>query len=155
MRKIRNFTNPTDARTAQQLTTQIATFETNVDAEVTDLRQKKLELSVIATAASKEQTVSHTDPPGTTVLVPGSLDLAPGESLGVDTKSASLTVRLAAPSAKNAGQIAVLVKRDAANTVTLDPNGAALINNAPTLALTAVGLYFILSDGEGYWASNG
>jgi hypothetical protein len=136
LRKLREFTDPTDARTARQLTRQLGELEENVAVETADIRTGML-------PALKAKDDSTRDD--------GTI-LAPGESLGVDTTSGSLSVVLEAPGPKNAGKPAAIFKRVAANTVTVRPDGGALINGATSLAITAVGLRLILSDGKAYWA---
>jgi ribosomal protein L18E len=142
LRKVREFTDPTDARTARQLTRQVAEFEENVSAETAALRLATLGRLTPKDTATRESTVI----------------VVPGESLGVDTTAASLEVMLERPSAKNVGTFAAVFKRVAANTLTLRADGAdlsggvSLINGASSLAVTAVGLTLLLSDGKNYWA---
>lgn len=136
MRKVREFTSPVDAHSARQLTRQLAEFEENADAETRSIRQG---------------TLARLTPKDTNETTTGAV-LAPGESLGVDSSGGDLEVTLERPTAKSAGQLSALFKRVAANTVTLRPSGDALVNGASTLAVTAVGLRLILSDGENYWA---
>ncbi len=135
LRKVREFTDPIDPRTARQLTRQIAELEENAAAETASIRSAHL-----PRFASK----------GTGERSSGII-VAPGESLGVDTTSDSIEVVLQQPSAKTAGMLAAVYKRVAANTLTLRPAGDALVNGATVLAVTAVGLTLLLSDGENYW----
>jgi len=136
MRKVREFTDPTDARTARQLTRQLGELEDNVAAEAAEIREAFL---------------PHLEPVETATTESG-LRIGPGQSVGVDTTAGNLDVVLEPPSAKNRGDLAAVFKRVAANTVTLRPDGDALINGATSLAVTAVGLRLIMSDGEAYWA---
>lgn len=136
LRKLREFTDPTDARTARQLTRQLGELEENCAAETASIRLEHLPNLTAKDDSTRDDGVI----------------LAPGESLGVDTTSASLSVVLEAPDAESAGRLAAIFKRVAANTVTVRPDGGALINGATSLAITAVGLRLILSDGKAYWA---
>jgi hypothetical protein len=141
-RKVREFTDPIDARTARQLTRQVAEFEENVSAETASIR----------TAYLARLTAKDTSARTSGVIV------APGESLGVDTAAASLDVLLERPSAKNAWRLVALFKRVAANNLTVRAEGAALdkgaalINGATSLVISSAGLTLLLSDGENYWA---
>jgi hypothetical protein len=135
LRKVREFTDPTDARTARQLTRQVAELEENVAAETASIRADHL-----PRFASK----------GTGERSSGVI-VAPGESLGVDTTSDSIEVILQQPGAKTAGMLAAVYKRVAANTLTLRPAGDALVNGTSVLAVTSVGLTLLLSDGKNYW----
>jgi hypothetical protein len=136
LRKLREFTDPTDPRTARQLTRQLVEFEENVAVETASIRAEHLPNLTAKDDSTRDDGVI----------------LAPGESLGVDTTSGSLSVVLEAPGPKNAGKLAAIFKRVAANTVTVRPDGGALINGATSLAITARGLRLILSDGKAYWA---
>jgi len=136
LRKVREFTDPTDARTARQLTRQLGEFEDNCAAETAEIRN-----SYAPNLTPKERATAESG-----------VIIAPGQSLGVDTTDGDLEVVLEAPSSKNAGRDAAIYKRNAANTITVRADGGALINGAATLALTAVGLTYLFSDGEEYWA---
>lgn len=136
LRKLREFTDPTDARTARQLTRQLGELEENCAVETASIRTEHLPNLKAKDDSTRDDGVI----------------LAPGESLGVDTTSSGLSVVLEEPSAKNAGRLAGIFKRVAANTVTVRPDGGALINGATSLAITARGLTLILSDGKAYWS---
>jgi hypothetical protein len=136
LRKLREFTDPTDARTARQLTRQLGELEENAAAETAAIRLEHLPNLIAKDDSTRDDGVI----------------LACGESLGVDTTSGSLSVVLEAPGPKSAGKLAAIFKRVASNTVTVRPDGGALINGATSLAITARGLTLILSDGKAYWA---
>jgi hypothetical protein len=135
LRQLRNFTDPTNAKSAAELTRQIADFEDNVAAE---------------TASIRDEFMLELKPKSTSTRTNGVI-VAPGEYLGVDTTSSDLLVVLEKPSAQNAGRFAGITKRVAVNTMNVVVEGGALINGATPYAATAVGLYPFLSDGEAYW----
>jgi hypothetical protein len=135
LRRTREFTAPTDARSAGELVRQLGEFEDNVARETVDLRQAFLPVLKLQNPAAAES--------GTT--------LAPGQSLGVDTADDDVEILLVAPEAKYQGKFAAVFKRVAANTLTLRPSGGALINESATAAITAVGLTLIFCDGSAYW----
>jgi len=135
LRKVREFTDPTDARTARTLTRQIGEFEDNSSAETAEIRKDyHPNLKPVA-----RETAEH------------GKRIAPGQSLGVDTSDGDLEIVLDKPSAKNAGRFAAVYKRLAANTVTLRPDDGALINGLESLDITTASARQVLSDGVDYW----
>jgi hypothetical protein len=135
-RMIRNFTDPVDARTAADLTRQLADFEDNVAAECDSIRQTAMPaLSSVAKAARSS-----------------SLQVGPGQSAGFDTSSGDVSVTLDLPSAKHDGKLVAIYKRSAANALEVRMPSGVTINGAASFTLTAAGLLLIFCDGEGYWA---
>lgn len=133
---IRNFIDPVDARTAANLTRQLADFEDNVATETDDIRTSFLpSLKPRALAASSSGAM-----------------LSPGSSLGIDTSASDLQVLLARPEAKFAGKFAAVWKRAAANNLILMPPRGVNINGASSLSVATVGLLLIFCDGVEYWA---
>jgi hypothetical protein len=135
MRKVREFTDPTDARTARQLTRQVAELEDNAANETAEIRngfQQKLKPKTLNTAAS-------------------GVVVAPGQSIGVDTSGGDIEVLLEEPSPKYEGLFIVISKRSALNTITVRANGGALIDGASSVAVTALGLKLLFCDGVEYW----
>jgi hypothetical protein len=138
LRKVREFTDPTDARTARQLTRQIAELEENVVSETAAIRSAMLtRFKVKATEATDAEP---------------NFELSPGEAVGFDTTDGNVQVILEAASKENEGKAAAVVKRVLANTVFVRPSGGSLINGTIVLVIAAVGLTVIMSDGENYWA---
>lgn len=75
-----------------------------------------------------------------------------GELVTTDTTAASMTVRLPDASAQNAGQEVAVIRRSAANTLTVSAastnvQGAAAGDAAPA----ATGLYVYVSTGRDWW----
>lgn len=136
LRKVREFTTPTDERTGRQLTRQLGELEQNCADETAAIRKETLPLLV-------SQSLSESD---------GGVVLAPGQSIGVDTSGGDVEVVLIAPEAKHSGKLAAVYKRSASNTLTLRPQGDALINGASSLSVTALGLRTILCESGEYWA---
>jgi hypothetical protein len=136
LRKVREFTPPTDEKSARALVRQLTDFEQNTANETAAIRLETLQ---VLQSVSRDQSESGAD-------------LAPGQSIGVDTLSGDVEIVLAAPQAKFAGKFAAVYKRSASNTLTLRLAGSDLINGATSLAITAAGLRTIFCDGVEYWA---
>lgn len=135
LRKVREFTAPTDEKSARVLVRQLGELEQNAADETARIRAETLPVLRLlhpATATSGDT-------------------LAPGQSLGVDTADSDVEILLVAPEAKFQGQLAAIFKRVAANTITVRPLAGALINETDSAAITAVGMTLIFCDGSAYW----
>lgn len=135
-RMIRSFTDPVDARTAANLTRQLADFEDNVAGECDDIRktyQRAHEVLERALRPSKR------------------LQAAPGQAVGCDTASGDVQVLLDAPSAKYAGLSVIVYKRSPLNFVVVSAKDST-ITGAPTYSFGNPGRYEIFCDGVEYWA---
>lgn len=76
--------------------------------------------------------------------------IRPGDLVVADS-GASIELVLAQPGTGDDGKELMFIKQSAAGTVTLRVANAT-INNAATLAVTAVGITRIVVDGGNYWA---
>lgn len=135
LRRVRTFRVPGDPVVANELATQLAKFEENVQQETADVRAAYMaRLKLVAT----EQQASD-------------LRIAPGESASVDTSLANVSVTLTVPTQADAGKFTALMVTDATNVLTvLVPDGVT-INRTTSVTAAAVGLLLIFCDGVEYW----
>ena len=137
LQEIHNF-NTDDAN---RLQSQLANFEGNVKTETDAIRESFI--------PSLEQRMTTGSPITATLLV--------GQVMLCDSNVGNLTVVLSAPPGQVPGWLAI-VKRQAANNVTLTPSGltqnrvARQINAATSLVRAAVGVLWIYFDGSDWWA---
>lgn len=77
-----------------------------------------------------------------------------GETLLVDTGTASVTVRLPLASANksSAGRMIAVLRKSLSNSLTISPTPPDLINKATSYVVAAsYGPFLVLFDGSGYW----
>lgn len=137
LQEIHNF----NTENPDRLQSQLASFEGNVKTETDSIRKGFI--------PSLEQQMS-TGAAVTATLLVGQIELC-------DSAVGNLTVVLSAPPNQVPGWLAI-VKRQAANNVTLTPSGltrnrvARRINAATSLVRAAVGILWIYFDGSDWWA---
>lgn len=135
-RMIRSFIDPVDARTAANLTRQLADFEDNIANECDDIRAHTLAALKPVSLAARASV----------------LQLEPGQSAGFDTTAGDVRVLLSAPKAAFAGKFVAVFKRVAGNSLIVGTPEGVTINGASSFTRSAVGLQLILCDGVEYWA---
>jgi hypothetical protein len=138
MKKVGNFQTDVPLRLSEQLDR----FQDAVDDETSSIR---------ATYIPQLTPINFTSASATTAtLLPGQIGLC-------DSNLGNLTVTLSAPASLKAGWLAI-VKRFAANNVTLVPSGLTKINTARRINATtskvyaAVGAFWVYFDGTDWWA---
>ncbi len=134
-RMIRSFIDPVDARSAANLTRQLADFEENVAGECDDIRARYQQAHKVLERASR---------PAAQPMV------APGQALGCDTSTADCRVLLAEPEAKFEGQSVIIYKRSPLNFIVLEAKGSN-ITGAATYSIGNPGRYEVFCDGVEYW----
>lgn len=135
MKKVKNFTDPVDAKSAATCTRQISEFEDNADAETSGIRTGYQQNLAVKEPAAK----------GSTVI------LGAGESCGFDTSTQNLTCLIRKPTPDDAGRFVAVWKIDGANSLTLEAAAETFINRSSSFALLAVGLTVLFCDGVEYW----
>jgi hypothetical protein len=127
---------------AGRLSSQLSAFESNVATETADIRATFLPNLTPLNFTSSSATAA--------TLLPGQIGLC-------DSNLGNLTVTLSAPASLKPGWLAI-VKRFAANNVTLVPSGLTKISTARRINATtskvyaAVGVFWVYFDGADWWA---
>ncbi len=131
LRTVGNFT----AKDPTQLERQLSQLEQNVD--------DALRSTVVAFVPVPQPTNTKT------AAYVAALD----EMVRVNTAAGSVTIVLPVATPQNAGRGIAVARLSAANTLTVAPVSGT-VNGAASLALTAaVRLFFLLSDGAGWWST--
>lgn len=136
MKKIGNFQTEDQKRLSEQLDR----FQDAVDAETSDIRAGFIpQLTRVPFFSNSPVTAS----------------LMPGQLAFCDSRLGNVTVTLAPSLDKSPGCLAI-VKRTAANNVTVKPSGsngtvARSVNATTSKVYAAVGMFWLYFDGDDWW----
>ncbi len=139
LKKIRDFKAPKDDATADELRRQLVQFESNVSDMGDTMTQAAMQrLTVAKTAIGTKTTVG--------------LIVAPGQSQAVDTRTGTVPVALAKPTAADAGTFIVLIDLGgSAGSLFVQGQGCKIENAASAILTAASYAILIFCDGSNYW----